>query len=184
MLSPGPDYVEAYLGDEDDYYERAAENIREAAQTPPSPRTPSEAETPRSQPAFFDASGPPHTPRTPDDQSQVATPPSDDGSPPRHLSIDERAPMGSIIQFAGAQTTSPPRTGLTTGTMGWTAEVDALITPAGTRTGTRAGTGWASQASYDDMSELGDVTGQSRVPSEQSDCVHARGLTRWKYAQG
>ena len=156
---------EAYLGDDDDEYENAAGNDREAAQTPPSPRTPSEAETPRSQPDLFDAEGPQHTPRTPDDRSQVATPPlSADSSPPMHPHKDDRPRVGSINLCAKDQaTSSPPRTGLTTGTMGWTAQVDALITPAGTRAGTRAGTGWASQASYD-VSELGEMTGWQVLP--------------------
>jgi len=175
VLSPG-----AYFGDEDDYYDRAAKNVRLEAQTPPSPRTPSVAETPRNHVGAFNDAGEPRTPRTP---VEVATPPSEDGSPaPTHLSFfpHERVRMDSVhLDGTDIQTfASPPRTGLTTGTMGWTAEVDALITPARTRTGTRAGTGWASHARYDVTSELGDVSGLTEEQREARAALRTRQLLR------
>lgn len=180
VLSPGAEQMEAFLGDDDDYYDRAAANVRGQAQTPPSPRTPSAAPTPRSYEGSFDDAGEPRTPRTP---VEVATPPSDGGSPAHaHLSFfpNERATMDSLhLDGTDIQTfSSPPRTGLTAGTMGWTAEVDALITPAGTRTGTRAGTGWASHASYDNLSELGDVSGLTEEQREARAALRTRQLLR------
>ena len=141
----------AFLADEDAFYDAAAENVRQGGRTPPTPCTPSEIETPRTHPDAQQVDAEQHTPRTPrSDDEQVATPPSEDG---------EHAPRTAELSYhlGGARIVSPPpRTGLTTGTMGWTAQVDALITPGGT---TRASTGWASQADLDETRELGNVSG-------------------------
>lgn len=157
-----------FLGEDDDaetdHYENAAQNVRKGAQTPPTPTTPSMAATPRSQGFGPDDGGrrSPLTPRSEDERSQIATPPPEDEMAELSYRNDTSPPRTGKAQheYIG----SPPRTGHTTGTrigtvgtMGWTAEVDALMTPGGTR----VGTGWASQADYDDMHELGNLAGEN-----------------------
>jgi len=155
-----PPILEAFLSDDDGdcQYDRAAGQMQLGAQTPPTPTTPSEAATPRS----LGGQASPLTPRSEDEPSWIATPPSEDE-------------LADISYRDGDTSTSPPRTGKaqheyitsspctgrtrTAGTMGQTVDIDALITPGGTRASTR----WASQADYDDMHELGDLAGESAV---------------------
>ena len=140
-----------FLGDDDDaFYETAAENVRRGGQTPPTPATPLELETPRTPPHGSDAEQ--LTPRTPrSDDEGVTTPPSEDG---------QHAPGNANIS---GSTRSPLRTDASSGTMDWAVQVDALITPGTTRAPTRGSvrTPWSSRVDFDDLNELGNLSGEA-----------------------
>lgn len=158
-----------FIGEEEDgeYYDRAAHNVSKGGETPPTPGTPSVFETPRSQLVFFEqiADGGQDTPRTPrsnDDAAGIKTPEEEeyDSDESRHVDLSYHPDRDAQDRHVPRQTPGSRRKS-TTGTMGWTAGVDAVITPGGTRVGTRASTGWASHAGYDDLNDLGDVSGPS-----------------------
>ena len=144
-----------FLGDDDEaFYETAAENVRRGGQTPPTPSTPLELETPRTLPDGSNAEQ--LTPRTPrSDDEGVTTPPSEDG---------QHAPGKADFSYGGGTliVSSPPRTAASSGTMGWTVQVDALITPGTTRAPTRGSvrTQWSSRVDFDDLNELGNLSGK------------------------
>ena len=145
-----------FLGDDDDtFYETAAENVRRGGQTPPTPATPLELETPRTLPDGSNAEQ--LTPRTPrSDDEGVTPPPSEDGQhPPGKADLLYRPGSTRIVS-------SPPRTAASSGTMGWAVQVDALITPGTTRAPTRGSvrTQWSSRVNLDDLNELGNLSGE------------------------
>jgi hypothetical protein len=172
-------------GEDDEYYDDPANRMREGAHTPPTPATPSIANTPRDQTGFsaVDNTGR-DTPRTPlsQDEHGIPSPPAgdDDGTvlgdrsyvhdgPSERMAISSPPPRSGLTTGAERPHTSrttespPPRTGQS---MDWMREIDELITPGRERLGTvstRQGTGWASRAGLDD---LGDLSGESLMLSQ------------------
>jgi hypothetical protein len=151
----------SFLGDDhhddDAFYEAATENVRRGGQTPPTPATPLELETPRTLPDGSNAEQ--LTPRTPrSDDEGVTTPPSEDG---------EHAPGTADLSYRPGSTrivSSPPRTAASSGgTMGWAVQVDASITPSSSRASTRGNvkTPWSSRVNFADLHELGNLSGEA-----------------------
>jgi hypothetical protein len=164
-----PTLAASFLGDDDEYYDQAAENVRKGGETPPTPRTPSEFESPRSELGFFEhfADGgqdTPCTPRSDNEAAGIKTPPEEEYDSDDHRVVDLSYHPNEEAHGRHTRKSPGSRRKSTAGTMGWTAEVDALITPGGTRVGTRANTGWASHSGYDDMHDLGDISGPSLYP--------------------
>lgn len=147
----------AFLGDDDGALSDAAsETVRRGRQTPPTPATPIEIETPRTIPDGSNAEQ--ITPRTPrSDDEGVTTPPSEDGEH-QNVTADLSCRPGSTRILS-----PPPRTGASSGTMGWAVQIDALITPGTTRAPTRGSvrTPWSSRVDLDDMQELGNLSGDA-----------------------
>jgi hypothetical protein len=127
--------------DEDAWAAMAVANLRAGAQTPPTPMTPSAAGTPRSLPGFEldkEGQGTPPSPRS-EGSEPIATPPSED------YNEDDRKDHLEMSEQPTASNTS--------GTMGWVAEVHALIPKKVEKAR------WVGASGYDDMRDIGDISG-------------------------